>query len=109
MGATMTQSGRCHSFDVRADGYAKSEGVNCVMLKNLDSAIRDGDPIRAVIRGWATNSDGYTPGITHPSVDAQVACIKRAYAKAGIEDYSQTGYLECHGTGTPVNAQQYGN
>ncbi|KAL2703944.1 Highly reducing polyketide synthase ClaI [Penicillium crustosum] len=98
----MTQSGRCHSFDVRADGYAKSEGVNCVMLKNLDSAIRDGDPIRAVIRGWATNSDGYTPGITHPSVDAQVACIKRAYAKAGIEDYSQTGYLECHGTGTPI-------
>ena len=105
MGSSMTQTGRCHAFDARADGYAKSEGVNAVVLKRLDAAIRDGDPIRAVIRGWATNSDGHTPGITNPDADAQAACIAAAHTKAGISDYNQTGFVECHGTGTQVRVK----
>lgn len=56
-------TGKCHTWDQKADGYIKAEGINAVMLKRLDDAIRDGDPIRAVIRGTATNSDGRTPGI----------------------------------------------
>lgn len=55
-------SGRCHTFDAKADGYCKSEAINCVVLKRLDAALRDGDAIRAIIRGSATNSDGWTPG-----------------------------------------------
>jgi len=91
---------RCHTFDEKADGYAKAEAVNVVILKRLDDAIRDGDPIRAVIRGTATNSDGRTPGIASPSSEAQAEAIRSAYANAGISDYSITSYLECHGTGT---------
>ncbi|KAL8895775.1 MAG: hypothetical protein Q9192_003453 [Flavoplaca navasiana] len=93
-------SGRCHTFDVKADGYIKAEGVNAVILKRLSDAIRDGDPIRAVIRGSATNSDGRTPGIASPSSEAQATAIRAAYANAGITDLSGTAYLECHGTGT---------
>lgn len=34
---------------------------------------------------------------------AQVSVIKKAYERAGLsENYSETGYFECHGTGTPV-------
>ncbi|KAK8175663.1 polyketide synthase [Phyllosticta citrichinensis] len=95
-GATSSLSGKCHTFDVKADGYMKAEGVNAVMLKCLDDAIRDGDPIRAVIRGTATNSDGRTPGIASPSAEAQAAAIRAAYANAGITDLSATAYLECH-------------
>ncbi|KAL8645664.1 MAG: hypothetical protein Q9226_007199, partial [Calogaya cf. arnoldii] len=95
-------SGRCHTFDVKADGYIKAEGVNAVILKRLSDAIRDGDPIRAVIRGSATNSDGRTPGIASPSSEAQATAIRAAYANAGITDLSGTSYLECHGTGTQV-------
>ncbi|KAL8867225.1 MAG: hypothetical protein Q9198_008596, partial [Flavoplaca austrocitrina] len=98
-GAT-SLSGRCHTFDVKADGYIKAEGVNAVILKRLSDAIRDGDPIRAVIRGSATNSDGRTPGIASPSSEAQATAIRAAYANAGITDLSGTAYLECHGTGT---------
>ena len=95
-------SGRCHTFDIKADGYIKAEGVNAVILKRLGDAIRDNDPIRAVIRGSATNSDGRTPGIASPSAEAQAIAIRAAYANAGISDLSGTGYLECHGTGTQV-------
>ena len=93
-------SGKCHTFDVKADGYIKAEAVNAVILKRLDDAVRDGDPIRAVIRGTATNSDGRTPGIASPDSKAQATAIRAAYANAGISDLNQTGYLECHGTGT---------
>jgi acyl transferase domain-containing protein len=91
---------RCHTFDKKADGYAKAEAVNAVILKRLDDAIRDGDPIRAIIRGTATNSDGRTAGIASPSSEAQARAIRSAYTNAGISDYSITSYLECHGTGT---------
>ena len=93
-------SGKCHTFDIKADGYIKAEGVNAVLLKRLDDAIRDGDPIRAVIRGTATNSDGRTPGIASPSSEAQATAIRAAYANAGITNLRDTTYLECHGTGT---------
>ncbi|KAI1170391.1 putative polyketide synthase [Nemania sp. FL0916] len=93
-------SGRCHTFDKKADGYIKAEGVNCVMLKRLCDAERDGDPIRAIIRGTATNSDGRTPGIASPSSEAQAMVIRSAYSRGGITDLSATAYIEMHGTGT---------
>ncbi|KAF2973192.1 hypothetical protein GQX73_g454 [Xylaria multiplex] len=92
----------CHTFDSRADGYARADGIGALYLKKLSQAEADGDPIRAVIRGTAFNANGRTGGITHPSPDGQEACIRRAYERAGGLDMSLTGYFECHGTGTPV-------
>ncbi|ORY63304.1 uncharacterized protein BCR38DRAFT_475285 [Pseudomassariella vexata] len=92
----------CHTFDSRADGYARADGIGALYIKKLSLAVADGDPIRAVIRGTAFNANGRTGGITHPSPDGQEACIRRAYERAGGLDTSLTGYFECHGTGTPV-------
>lgn len=90
-------SGKCHTFDVKADGYCKAEATNVVILKRLDDAIRDGDPVRAIIRGSAQNSDGRTPGIASPSAEAQARAIRAAYANAGITNFNDTSYVECHG------------
>ena len=109
MREAFSPSGKCHTFDAKADGYIKAEGVNALLLKRLSDAVRDGDPIRAVIRGSATNSDGRTPGIASPSVEAQAAAIKTAYANAGIADFAATSYLECHGTGTQVRLPERWN
>lgn len=49
---------RCFSLDARANGYARGEGLGMLVLKHIDDAIRDRDPIRAVIRGTGLNSDG---------------------------------------------------
>lgn len=100
MRATQSASGKCHTFDAKADGYVKAEAINAVFVKRLDDAIRDGDPIRAVILGTSTNSAGRTPGLASPSSEAQAAAIRQAYANAGITNFNETGYLECHGTGT---------
>jgi acyl transferase domain-containing protein len=97
---TASLTGKCHTFDAKADGYIKAEAVNMVYLKRLGDAIRDRDPIRAIIRGSATNSDGWTAGIASPNSEAQAQAIRRAYKNAGISDLSLTSYIECHGTGT---------
>lgn len=55
MGA-LSPTSRCHTFGESADGYARGEGIAALYIKRLRDAIRDGDPIRAVIRGTAINS-----------------------------------------------------
>lgn len=58
-------------------------------------------------------SDGKTVGLFSPSGPAQEACIREAYSRAGITDYSATAYFEAHGTGTragdPAEAMAIGN
>ncbi|KAH6611527.1 polyketide synthase [Trichoderma cornu-damae] len=95
----LSPDGRCYSFDSRASGYARGEGVVAILLKPLSAALRDGDTVRSVIRGSAVVSDGKTPGITMPSPASQFAAIQRAYKTAGL-DPKETAYVEAHGTGT---------
>ncbi len=101
-GEIFSPDGRCRPFDSGAQGTFSGEGVGVVLLKRLDRAIEDGDPIRAVIAGAALNNDGANKvGFTAPSVEGQAAVIRAAQQAAGI-DPSSIGYVECHGTATPL-------
>ncbi|KXH57054.1 fatty acid synthase S-acetyltransferase [Colletotrichum nymphaeae SA-01] len=95
----LSPDGKSKSFDISADGYGRGEGFAAVILKRADDAIRDADPMRAVIRGTACNQDGHTKGFTLPSSDAQTSLIKEVYAQARL-GYEETNYVEAHGTGT---------
>ncbi|KAK3368459.1 putative polyketide synthase [Podospora didyma] len=97
----LSPSSLCYSFDHRADGYARGEGIIAVVLKPVRAALRDGDMIRAVIRATGSNQDGHTPGLTQPSPQAQEDLIRHVHNKAGLP-LKQTRYFEAHGTGTPV-------
>lgn len=97
----LSRSGQCHSFDQSGDGYARSEGGGLFMLKDYDQALADGNPILAVVAGSAVNTDGRKSSLTLPNAEAQIALLKSAYRKAGI-DPAQLDYLEAHGTGTAV-------
>lgn len=46
----------CHSFDEAADGYGRAEAVGALYIKRLSAALRDGNPVRAVVRSVACNS-----------------------------------------------------
>ena len=97
----LSPNGRCRSFDAAADGIARGEGCGLVLLKRLSDALRDGDPVLAVIRGSAVNQDGASNGLTAPNGPAQEAVVRRAFKLAGIEP-QRLGLVETHGTGTAL-------
>jgi acyl transferase domain-containing protein/acyl carrier protein len=97
----LAPDGRCKTFDAAADGYVRGEGCGVVIVKRLEDAIRDGDRIRAVIRGSAINQDGASGGLTVPNGVAQQRVISEALERAGVAA-GDVGYLEAHGTGTSL-------
>ncbi len=101
-GGVGSPDGHCRAFDAGARGTVGGDGAGVVLLKRLDDARRDGDPIRAVIRGWALNNDGAAKvGYTAPSVAGQAEAIAAAQELAGVDPGTIT-FVEGHGTGTPL-------
>lgn len=97
----MSADGRCKTFDDDADGYVRSEGCGIVVLKPLANALRDGDPVLAIIRGSAVNQDGRSNGLTAPNGPAQESVIRQALRNADIAA-DQISYVETHGSSTPL-------
>ncbi|KAI0445140.1 hypothetical protein F4803DRAFT_509526 [Xylaria telfairii] len=97
----MSPDSQCHSFDERANGYAKGEGIGVLVLKSLADAVAARDTIRAVIRSTVVNQDGRTPGLTQPSQAAQESLIRSAYRAAGLS-LDETRLFETHGPGTVI-------
>ncbi|RDW64324.1 type I polyketide synthase [Aspergillus mulundensis] len=102
----LSPTGECRSFDARADGYGRGEAVNAIHIKRLSQALRDGNPIRSVIRSVCINSDGSRTPLFVPSPESHELLIRRCHYLAGISDLSQTAMIECHGTGTKVGDVQ---
>ncbi|RJE70884.1 type I polyketide synthase [Reichenbachiella sp. MSK19-1] len=101
-GNFLSPDGHCKSFDEKANGYVRSEGVGVVYLKPIDQAIADNNKIYGIIKSTACNSDGHTSeGFTVPSESSQTRMLRNAYALAGV-DVDKLQYIEAHGTGTPV-------
>ena len=97
----LSREGNSYVFDKNADGFVPGEGVAAVLLKPLAQARADGDHIYAVVKGSATNNDGYTMGITTPNLEAQSQVIARALLDAGVNPET-ISYVEAHGTGTLI-------
>ncbi len=95
----LSPGGRCRPFDDGADGIAIGEGVAVLVLKRLADAERDGDRIRAVVKGVGGSSDGRNKSLTAPHPQGQVAALRRAQEDAEI-DPATIGLIEAHGTGT---------
>ncbi|MFC8570928.1 type I polyketide synthase [Streptomyces sp. NPDC057245] len=91
--------GRCKPFSAGADGIGRGEGVGAVVLRRLEDAVADGQPVYAVIRGTAVNQDGRSNGITAPNRWSQEEVLSAAYRRAGVEP-SEVAFTEAHGTGT---------
>lgn len=88
-------------FDRRADGFVMGEGVGILVLKRLEDAERDHDPIVAVICSVGAASDGRGKGMTAPNPRGQKLAVERAWAQAKL-DPTSVGLIEAHGTSTPV-------
>ncbi len=101
-GGILSADGFVRAFDAQATGTVFGSGVGVVVLKRLADARRDGDSIRAIIRGSAVNNDGaLKAGYTTPSVDGEARVIEEALRAARV-DPRTVSYVECHGTGTTL-------
>ncbi|MDB5379684.1 MAG: polyketide synthase [Rubritepida sp.] len=101
-GGIVSPDGHCRAFDAAAMGTVVGNGVGVVVLKRLSDALRDGDRIDTVIKGFAINNDGAAKvGYTAPSADGQAEAIRMAHRMAGI-DPGTIGYIETHGTATAL-------
>ncbi|KAI1260128.1 putative polyketide synthase [Xylariaceae sp. FL1019] len=107
----LSPDGACHSFDSRANGYGRGEGIGVLIVKDLEEAVTDGNTIRAIIRATGTNQNGRT-NLAQPSKEHQMQLIEATYRKAGL-DMATTRFFEAHGTGTaigdPIEAMAIGN
>jgi acyl transferase domain-containing protein/acyl carrier protein len=93
--------GTCKPFSANADGIGRGEGVGTVVLRRLDDAVADRQPIHSIIVGSATNQDGKSSGITAPNRWAQSKVMQRALDRAGACAGDVT-FVEAHGTGTTL-------
>ena len=101
-GGIESPDGHCRPFDQAAAGTVGGSGAGIVLLKRLEDALRDSDPVVAVIRGTAINNDGARKiGYTAPSVEGQARALRLAHAVAEV-DPATIGYFEAHGTATPL-------
>ncbi|WP_152542650.1 type I polyketide synthase, partial [Erwinia mallotivora] len=101
-GMIFSPDGQCRPFDADAQGTFAGNGVAAVVLRRLADALRDGDPIVAVVSGSAVNNDGSQKvGYTAPSVAGQREVIADAWSLAGVTS-QQIGMVEAHGTATPL-------
>ncbi|KAL2850157.1 polyketide synthase [Aspergillus pseudoustus] len=95
----LSHTGNCNTFDDGADGYCRAESVATVILKRLEDAELDQDPIFGTILGAYTNHSAEAVSMTRPHSGAQRAIFKRILDSAGVNG-SEVSYIEMHGTGT---------
>ena len=98
-GHFLSKTGNCKTFDNSADGYCRGDGVATVVLKRVEDALNDKDPILGVIRASATNHSAEAVSITHPHVGAQKFLFDKVLRQSNTNAHD-VSYVEMHGTGT---------
>lgn len=101
-GFFLSSTGNCKTFDDKADGYCRAEGVGTVFIKRLYDALAEKNPILAVIPDMKTNHSAMLDSMTGPHVGAQIDNMNAVLNEANIAP-KLLSYIEMHGTGTQVN------
>lgn len=88
-------------FDTERDGFVSAEGAGVLVLESLEHALDRGAPIVCELRGYGASSDAYHLTEPDPSGRWQVAAMRAALARGGL-DASEVDYVNAHGTSTPA-------
>ncbi|HTS16349.1 MAG TPA: beta-ketoacyl-[acyl-carrier-protein] synthase family protein [Verrucomicrobiae bacterium] len=93
---------QCRPFDTTRSGLMLGEAAAFLVLESEQRARQRGAKILGVLAGYGHGTDLYHLTQPHPRGAALVAAMRQALARSGVA-LADVGYLNAHGTGTPLN------
>ncbi len=89
-------------FDRQRDGFVMGEGAGILVVEDYAHAAARGATIYGEVLGYGATGDAYH--MTSPDLEGRgaISVMRRALAQAGL-DPGQLGYINAHGTSTPLN------
>jgi len=92
----------CRPFDQNRKGLNLGEGAAVLVLERLDGAMARNARVLAVLRGWAMTNDAFHSTAPHAQGNGLADCMRLCMEMAEVSG-EQIGYVNAHGTGTPLN------
>ena len=88
-------------FDATRAGFVMGEGAGVVMLEELDRALSRGATVYAEVLGYGASSDAYHMAAPDPQCLGVTEMMRAVLQRSGI-DPRRVGYINAHGTSTPL-------
>ena len=92
------------AYDKARDGFVIAGGAGVLVLEELERAKARGAKIYGEVAGYGATSDGFD--MVAPSGEGAVRCMRMAMAGLDGKGVGKIGYINPHGTGTPVGDQR---